>query len=164
MEKGPAPLVVLFVLAVVTVDFVIQRTCFQDVWHDNVRGAFIGFCLAQVALLTLWMVTGSGHGLPRMMIGLTATLLLARLFAALTRDTRPNEWFGALCLFGFALATPLWLLHRQGICWVRDRVPFLNDRVRFWEREGEAPAEPLAQRELRPPTIALDHLGSSSRP
>ncbi len=42
----------------------------------------------------------------------------------------------------------------------------LNDRVRFWEREGEAPAEPLAQRELRPPVrelrpplIVLGHLG-----
>ena len=35
----------------------------------------------------------------------------------------------------------------------------LNDRARCWVREGEAPAEPLAQRELRPPIIALGHLG-----
>lgn len=119
MARGHSPLIVLYISAIVSVNAVIWRTTSGGTGNETVKGMILGFLFAQASLLTLWLVAGSGMAVVRLAVVLAAALGLAGLVAPITL-TSWYEWFGALCLFGLALATPLCVVGTLGLRLVAD--------------------------------------------
>ena len=105
------------------VNLTIRRAIDVGLWCENAKGLVLGFSMAQLALVALWLVFGRWNLVVRVLIVLAVGSFLADLNASVTRSIDLDQWLGVMSLLGFAVATPLLVLRLLGLRWVDHREP-----------------------------------------
>lgn len=119
------------------VNLTIRRAIDVGLWYESVKGLVLGFSMAQLALLALWLVFGRWNFLVRVLIVLAVASFVADINASVTRSIDLDQWLGVNSLLGFAVATPLVVLRLLGLRWVDPSAPAVAEPTDLRARQRQ---------------------------